>query len=120
MAPGHSPDPITQASPRASLHSALELDHDGHPDAGFILPQVWGPEAPVRIRIAIRLRAAEVAAVRVGGVSGVHRPPNPGRTIVVASIELGRSIVAARRSDPTSAREIRHTRVSIAELPQES
>lgn len=39
-----------------SLARELELDHDGHPDTGFIFPQVRGPEAAVRIRIAGRLR----------------------------------------------------------------
>src|ERR1035441_9096570 len=100
----------------------LELDHDGHPDARFILPQVRSPKAAVRssTRTAGRLRGTEVGAVWVGGIGRVYRPPNPGRTSVIASIELGRSVVAAWGSNSTSTRKIRHFRVAIAELPEES
>ena len=28
-------------------NAELELDHDGHPDAGLILSQVWGPKTAV-------------------------------------------------------------------------
>src|ERR1039458_5274897 len=105
----------------------LELDHDGHPDAGFILSHGWRPKSAVRnsriatpSHIAVRSCVAEVGAVWVGGVGEVYGPPKPGRTIVHADVIGRRSVVAARRSNSTSTREIRLIRVAITELPEES
>src|SRR5208282_4421709 len=56
----------------------------------------------------------------VGGVGGVYRPPKPGRSSVHADIIARRTIVAVRRSNSTSTREIRHIRVAITELPDET
>src|ERR1700716_2566080 len=62
----------------------LKLHHDGHPEAGLILPQVRCPQAAVRAAACTR---------RVGRI--VHADELGGKTIV-----------AARRSYSTATRKI--------------
>src|SRR5580700_8872699 len=100
----------------------LELHHDRHSQTGLIFAEVGSPQASVRGcgRTAGRPRGTEVGAYRVEGIAGVWSPSDPGRTPVVASIELGRSVVAARRRDPTAPGVIRLLGRPIPEFPKET
>src|SRR3981081_3994755 len=75
----------------------LKLHHDGHPEAGLILPQVRCPKTAMRAATCTR---------------GVGR--------AVHTNELGRKpVVASWRRNSTATRKIRHVRVAIAIFPTE-
>src|SRR5271169_1897033 len=61
---------VVSASGKPIASPELELDHDGHPDTGFVLSQVWAPKTR-RITTCRSRRGCAVHAGECGRVAVV-------------------------------------------------
>src|SRR5467141_5277229 len=95
-----NPPPYLLGVTGHNVKHALELDHDGQSDAGFILSQVGEPNATV-------------------AAAGCRREQATSRRAVIARVLSWKTVIAARRRDSAPTAVVGLIRVTIAVLPAE-